>query len=128
MLALKQKEEQHLVVKHLLKELKKTEKEVINSKVLSKYDKEKTLSYIMNITQSSIKRIVASNDVENVSTEIICNKIIFYRKQYEIYSSYFEKLRVLNTLSTKNYRTELNKFVRHLNKKLKVLIAELEEL
>ena len=125
MLALKQKEEQHSVVKQLLKELKKTEKKVINSKVLNKYDKDKTLSYIQNITQSSIKRTVASKKVENVSTEIICKKIVFYRKQYEIYSSYFEKLKSLNTASTKNYRTELNIFVRHLYKKTKYLYAEL---
>ena len=128
MLALKQKEEQHSVVNQLLKELKKTEKEVTNSKVLSKYDKDKTLSYIRNITQSSIKRTVASKSVENVSTAIICNKIIFYRKQYEIYSSYFEKLKSLNTTYAKKYRTELNKLVRHLNKKVSVLITELGEL
>lgn len=128
MLALKQKEKKDTVSKQLLKDLKRTEKEVINSKVLSKYDKEKTLSYIMTITQNSLKRSITANRVENVSTEIICNKIIFYRKQYEIYSSYFEELKALNTASTKNYRTELNKLVRHLNKKVSVLIAELGEL
>lgn len=128
MLAFKQNEKNDAVVKQLLKELKKTKKKVINSRVLSKYDKDKTLSYIQNITQSRNKKNVTAKDVEKVSTEIICKKIVFYRKQYEIYSSYFEKLKSLNTASTKNYRTELNRFVRHLNKKVKILIAKLGEL
>ena len=117
---------QKMLVKKLLKAVSKSQKEVRLSNILNEYDRERTLYFLELIKGIEHKsKPSASKTGENKNIVTICYKIIFYYKQYEIYSKYYELFKRLDDTSTGQYNSSLNKLVRHLSKKTETLITEL---
>ena len=129
MLALKNDKVQNMpkvLVKKLLKDVAKSQKEAKYSNILNEYDRERTI-YFLNLVNGiePNSKPVASKIDEEKNIVTICYKIIFYYKQYEIYSKYYELFKRLDDTSARQYNSSLNKLVRHLGKKTETLITEL---
>ena len=104
----KKQDTQKMLVKQLHKDLIKSKKKLEHNKYLNDYDKKNTLYFLQNVEKT-----------ENV--KILCNKILFYDEQYEIYSKYYIQIKQVNDISFKSYKSTLNSLVKHLRCKFREL-------
>ena len=117
---------QKILVKKLHKDISKTKRELFHNKSLSKYDKENTNYFLLNVENQKMtpKPVVSKNSsVDNIN--VLCYKIMFYSKHYSIYQKYYDEFKKFNCEMLNKYRVFLFKLVSHLRVKKQSLINDL---
>ena len=118
----KKQDTQKMLVKQLHKDLIKSKKKLEHNKYLNDYDKKNTLYFLQNVEKmGDVPRPSSSKSSETENVKILCNKILFYDEQYEIYSKYYIQIKQVNDISFKSYKSTLNSLVKHLRCKFREL-------
>ena len=118
----KKQNTQKMLVKQLHKDLIKSKKKLEHNKYLNDYDKKNTLYFLQNVEKmGDVPRPSSSKSSETENVKILCNKILFYDEQYEIYSKYYIQIKQVNDISFKSYKSTLNSLVKHLRCKFREL-------
>lgn len=122
----KKQDTQKMLVKQLHKDLIKSKKKLEHNKYLNDYDKKNTLYFLQNVEKmGDVPRPSSSKSSETENVKILCNKILFYNEQYEIYSKYYMQIKQVNDISLKSYKSTLNSLVKHLRGKNRELKSSL---
>ena len=123
---MKEQDKQKMLIKQLHKDLIKSKKKLEHNKYLNDYDKKNTLYFLQNVEkQGDVQRPSSSKSPETENDDILCNKILFYDEQYEIYSKYYMQIKQVNDISFKSYKSTLNSLVKHLRCKVRELKSSL---
>lgn len=119
---MKEQDKQKMLVKQLHKDLIKSKKKLEHNKYLNDYDKKNTLYFLQNVEKmGDVPRPSSSKSSETENVKILCNKILFYDEQYELYSKYYIQIKQVNDISFKSYKSTLNSLVKHLRCKFREL-------
>ena len=122
----KEQDKQKMLVKQLHKDLIKSKKKLEHNKYLNDYDKKNTLYFLQNVEKmGDVPSPSSSKSSETENVKILCNKILFYDEQYEIYSKYYMQIKQVNGISLKSYKSTLNSLVKHLRGKNRELKSSL---
>ena len=125
---MKEQDKQKLLIKQLHKDLIKSKKKLEHNKYLNDYDKKNTLYFLQNVEKmGNVSRPSSSKSSETENVKILCNKILFYDEQYELYSKYYIQIKQVNDISFKSYKSTLNSLVKHLRCKFRELKNSLLE-
>ena len=88
-----------------------------------------TLYYLSSVkTRGNIAKPKWTKSPEIDNTDVLCDKIKFYNREYVTYNSYYAQFKQTDDMSLKDYKLQLNRLVKHLRFKIRELKNNLIQL